>query len=123
MIVHEKTALHMAVENGNADIARILLSHPNIDVNQYMITTNIFGHGMRNKKTALYMAVEKDDIEMVYLLCLHPYTNINLSYTVSIRSGIQCEPEIRIRLEKKTPFQLAAENNNQTICQIITMNK
>lgn len=37
-----KTALHYACENGNAKIAKLLLLHPEIDVNIRSISTIIF---------------------------------------------------------------------------------
>ena len=34
---NEKTALHIAVEKRNVEIVKLLLSHPNIDVNDTLI--------------------------------------------------------------------------------------
>ncbi|KAK8841958.1 hypothetical protein M9Y10_026914 [Tritrichomonas musculus] len=117
----EKTALQIAVENENAEIVKLLLSKPNIDVNKYMICNTLLRSCHRKEMTALCIAVEKDNIEITYLLCLHPYTNINIPFIQSCDSGEQCIPPRRILLEKKTPFQIATEHNNQTICQIILM--
>ena len=117
----EKTALQIAVENENAEIVKLLLSKPNIDVNNYMISNTLLRSCNRKKMTALYIAVEKDNIEITYLLCLHPYTNIDIPFIHSCDSGEQIIPPRRILLEKKTPFQIATEHNNQTICQILLM--
>lgn len=37
-----KTALHIAVENNNIEILRLLLQHPTIDVNSERIFNNFF---------------------------------------------------------------------------------
>ena len=41
-IYFQKTPLHLAVEKENADIVRLLLSHPKIDVNTKSIKINYF---------------------------------------------------------------------------------
>lgn len=40
----QKTALHMAIENENTDIVRLLLAKPEIDVNIKYISLHIFQH-------------------------------------------------------------------------------
>ena len=70
------------------------------------------------------MAVEKDNIEIVYFLCQYPYADTYIGFKSSVLNGCFqpiMAPKIRIRLAKKTPFQLASENNNQTICQILML--
>ena len=39
---NEKAALHIAVEKGNIELIKILLSNPNIDINLYTILNIVF---------------------------------------------------------------------------------
>lgn len=72
-----KTLLHMAVENVQPDLVRLLINMPNINVNipyKLSSTEQMKEFGYENKitceKTALYIAAEKGDFQSVtYLLC------------------------------------------------------
>ena len=119
--LHQKTALHIAVENENAEIVKLLLSNQNIDVNYIMISSILSRHGSTQHMTALYIAVGNDDIEIAYILCLYQHTDVNIPYKKTCDSGEQCIPSKTLTLEEKTPYQLATELNNQTICQILLM--
>ena len=62
-----KTALYLAVEKGNVDIVKLLLSCNKLDIN----ITN-------NGKTALFLAVEKENAEIVKLLLTHDKIKVNI---------------------------------------------
>lgn len=79
---YEKTALNVAIEKGNIDIVKLLLSNPKIDIN---IVSNEYNYFSGNReilkekyaKTALFKAVEKENVEIVKLLLERPEININ----------------------------------------------
>ena len=64
-----RTALHMAADEGHTECMKILLAHPDIDVNQ----ADIMG------RTALIKAIMSDSTECVKLLLSHRKIDVNLT--------------------------------------------
>lgn len=72
----KKTILHLAVEEGNLKILRLLLSHPKINVNsKYLVTEN--DSTILKNITALQIAVDTENIEICKLLISHPKIDNN----------------------------------------------
>lgn len=46
----QKNALHIAVQNGNTEIVKLLLSNPHIDVNAINISILLFFNQIKNDK-------------------------------------------------------------------------
>lgn len=83
---NEATALHDAIEKGNAQIVQLLLQRPDIDVNK-TLTHIIFGvkdgdiTGRRilykDEETVLQLAIKKGNIEILRCLLNHEGIDIN----------------------------------------------
>ena len=63
------TALHKACKKNKIELIKLLLAHPDIDVN---ITNE-----NENKNTALYHACNRNNIKIVKLLLEHPKIKLN----------------------------------------------
>eukprot|EP01083_Nonionella_stella_P081168 223457_1 len=64
-----RLALYTAAEKGNSDALRILLEHPNIDVNK--------GNANHYSRSALNIAAVIGHTEIVRLLAANPDVNLN----------------------------------------------
>ena len=69
-----RTSLHMAAENGHHEIVKILLAHPQIDVNSL---------NGEEGSTALSRACENGKVEVIRLLCEDPRVDVNLTANIS----------------------------------------
>ena len=74
----KKSALYMAVEDGNIEIAKLLLSNDTIDVNLSMSKTESSGNHII--KSPLYAAIEKRRNQMVKLLLSNDKIDVNLFF-------------------------------------------
>ena len=68
------TALHFAAVKNNIEIAKLLLSMPNIDVNIQTSSTR----SDYDKFTPLHFATSENNVEIVKLLLSMPEININI---------------------------------------------
>lgn len=71
-----KTTLYLAIEVGNVEIVRLILSVPNIDVNEKSIFFSLFlivflKLFFFNGRTPLHLAVEKQHLDIIKLLLQH----------------------------------------------------
>ncbi|KAK8893061.1 hypothetical protein M9Y10_030323 [Tritrichomonas musculus] len=80
----EKTALHLAVEKENLEIAQLLLSKSDIDVNDQThtfmrkcVSTTDFEEN-EEEKTALHLAVEKNNPSLIMILLASKNINVNI---------------------------------------------
>ena len=79
----EISALHLAVENEDIDIVKLLLNDANIDVNKVLIrfydteSRHQELDTKREEKNALHLAIEKRNLTIVKLLCRNPKIRIN----------------------------------------------
>lgn len=81
----EKTVLLAAVEHYNIEMVSLLLSHPDINVNDKTTTRNIINDLELRKKTqnntsttALHIAVKHKNVEIIQLLLNHKKINVNV---------------------------------------------
>ncbi|MBQ2379866.1 MAG: ankyrin repeat domain-containing protein [Akkermansia sp.] len=92
-----RTALHMAADEGHTECMKILLAHPDIDVNQ----ADIMG------RTALIKAIMSDSTECVKLLLAHPDIDVNKqdgrigNAAIHIAAGNNKPESLKLLLEKK----------------------
>lgn len=79
--INQKSPLIIAVEHGNIEIVRLLLSFPNIDIN---FISNIGKKEKLNiewqEVSALYIAVDRGMVDIVNLLLSNPDINVNQYY-------------------------------------------
>ena len=67
-VVNSGNALWEATEIGNTNIVKLLIKHPQIDINQ---------HNKRNKKTPLIISSERGHTDIVWLLLCHNQIDVN----------------------------------------------
>ena len=71
----EKTALHIAIENGHTEIVQLLLSNPKININ---IKLKVYRNDcIIEEKTALFIAIENENIEIIKMLLSKSDIDIN----------------------------------------------
>lgn len=75
----EKPALYIAVQNNNIEIIKLLLQHPDIDINLRYINKKIIEYYQYSKvkKTALHLAIEKDNVDISKLLLQNKNIDVN----------------------------------------------
>ncbi|KAK8838914.1 hypothetical protein M9Y10_032373 [Tritrichomonas musculus] len=94
--LHEKTALFLAVEKGNIEIVKLLLSKDEIDVSiinkkeffQDNTESKKWGNNLIYEKDVLFLAIENDNFEIVKLLLKNSKTNYAINN--SNREEMQC---------------------------------
>lgn len=81
----EKTVLQIAVERRNAEIVNLLLSQPDIDVNEIITSRNTIDDldtrcktQEKTSTTALHIAVKNKNLEIIKLLLNHKKINVNV---------------------------------------------
>ena len=93
----KKTALHLAIERKNSQIASLLLKHRYINVNSIMSDSLSFEYDYFGdhdeeiecsgefymKTSALLMAIQQNCQEIVEMLVNNPKTNINIKETIN----------------------------------------
>lgn len=82
--LEEKTVLQVAIEKRNVEIVNILLSQPDIDVNEKIESRNNINDlefrsttQYKTSTTALHIAVINKDLEIIKLLLNHKKINVN----------------------------------------------
>ena len=93
-------ALLTAIQNGNTEIVRLLLSHSKIDVNKKMHFVN--GKIVKYFKPALYFAIETRNMDIINLLLSHKDIDINAPFQ-----------------KGKSPLHLAVQNNDIEIVKLL----
>lgn len=95
-IYAEKTALHIAIENGHTEIVQFLISNPNIDIN---LKQKLYNNDcIMEEHTPLYIAIENEKTEIIKILLSHSDIDINcisVMNTPVYRSNIQEEAKDR----------------------------
>ena len=100
-------ALYTAIQNGNTEIVRLLLSHSKIDVNKKIydlvfIKNFVNGKIVINFKPALYFAIETRNMDIIKLLLSHKDIDINAPFQ-----------------KGKSPLHLAVQNNDIEIVKLL----
>lgn len=119
-----KTALHIAVEQNDLDIVKMLLSYEKINVNtisiyNYKIEKHDKGYRYYEhevvEKTALLVAVENDNLEIIKLLL--EQKNIDVTKPLTFTSYIKTSNPFNNtrKIIKKKVLDVAIQKNNQTI--------
>ncbi|KAK8899206.1 hypothetical protein M9Y10_001510 [Tritrichomonas musculus] len=100
-------ALHMAVDNNDTEIVKLLLSHPNIDVNILSKSKNV-------SETALHRAVYKGNEEIIELLLSHPKIDVNIPTkdSKSYTNGNKTALHIAYQKEKTKIIKLLLQRND-----------
>ena len=138
----EKTAFYLAVEKGNLELIKKMLSNDKVDINiikksetkinddkdAYVEATDseiqetietVF-------KTALYFAVENEKLELLNLLLSNESIDVNLAcksdeyYRLAYFNENRMEHKYEV---EKTPFYLAVEYKNIEIINLLLQNK
>ncbi|KAK8838677.1 hypothetical protein M9Y10_032714 [Tritrichomonas musculus] len=115
-----KILLHFAIEKGNIEIVKLLLSNPNINVNLESTSTNHNSGGCISysssteieDKFSLYFAIKNGNIKMIQLLLDQPQIDVNLGIKIYSRSEL-----FKKLSQEKTPLFLATENENLEILE------
>lgn len=126
----DSTLLAYAINNDNANLVKLLLESPTIDVNA----------SLKNEQTPLYNAVNNGNIEIVDILLSNPKINLNL--TSSIKKEIRAKKDstntyklrsnwgnsyatndIHYIYEEKTALYLAVEKGHISIAKKLLENK
>ena len=130
-----KTALRIAIEKGYAQICKLFLAHPNIDVNAvYNFEKYIDRHQFFfEEKTGLHLAISKKYMEIVKLLLNHPKINVNakiktkaIKNVVNNNKGFLWEIVKKQEITKsteKTALLLAVQKNNANIVKLLLEDK
>ena len=132
-IEKQKTALHIAVEEGNIEIVKSLISHQDIDVNVHSIYDIQINNDLLEKvqeKTALHLAIEQENYEMVE--CLLNCSRIDVNAIVRLKKneygtkyekfgdyifeGIEVKKQ---QYKEKTGLIMAVKNKNITMAKIL----
>lgn len=110
--------LHEAVIQGNEEVVKLLLSNPNIDVNNKLEYHDFGNYGSYHiEKTALHIAIEKGYTKIVELLLSHPDVNVN--QICRHNDGTYSFPQGHDRYIDKIPLILAVENENIEIVKLL----
>ncbi|KAK8836716.1 hypothetical protein M9Y10_037232 [Tritrichomonas musculus] len=127
--VNEKSPLHVAYEINNMEIIKILLSFPNIDVNNKYIKKKVKGEVVNDQieknnnfykvlviedESLLSIAISDNNIEFIKMLLENPYIDVNIEETKYIDDN-RC-------MIKYRPFIKALEMKNIEIIQLLLSN-
>ena len=151
-IITNKSALHIACENNNIEIAKFLLNNSKIDVNEKFysqftdvtalsiaieknyieiaelllnkpeINVNLVLESDFSTKTLLFFAIENERHEIVKLMLNNPSIEINQKSIIKNKYDTD-ENEIIIENAEKTALSLAVENNLMQIMEYLLSNK
>ena len=128
----QKTALLMAIEKNNTEIIKLLLSFNGIDVNMICKTIAEYEYDIKEEeKTALYAAIEKGNENIVKLLLSANEIDVNKKYKCCVKTFKKTDDEIEfyrtvvdcIKIDEKTPFNIAVESGNLQIIQLLLSSK
>lgn len=109
----KKTALHIAVEKGNIEIVKILLSFKKIDVNYIM---SLYKLPNLYNETPLHIAVRNGNVEIVKLLLSCKNIDLNIYWKSYL---LYCCTSYR---EEMTALYMAVKNENLEIVKILCQN-
>lgn len=120
---HMKTPIHLAVEQNNIEVVKLLISSNNLDINKKKKDFSIikpdqkkkrhaylYKHSQDNEKTAFFTAVKKNYTEMVELLLT--VQNIDINSKCKVRK----DNEI-------TALHCAVKNHNKKIIELLMKDK
>ena len=128
--IDNMTSLHIASKHNQLEIIKILLSHPQIDINKLT----------KSGKHSLIIAAEKSNFKIIDELIKHKKLNINqIDYEQKSLLHIACSmgnkyliykllenKDININIidkENRTPLYIAAENGYIDICKCLLSSK
>lgn len=119
----ETTALNIAIDQENKEIVRILLSKPNINVNIKSFHEKHISYEIdeRSEMTPIYNAVAKRNKEIVQMLLTRNEIDVNIPYLFSSKEGYSVYKGVKTYQIKKTPLNLAVENNDIEIVDFLLM--
>lgn len=140
----EKTALHFAVELGNAEIVKFLLEKSELDVNLYREHINVidmffkkknivkskFVNAMdeikNEKETDLYFAVEKGIINIVQILLTNENIDVNILCEKSNKKVVKVDDydyeSEELESMKDTALRLAVKKSNANVVKLLLTN-
>ncbi|KAK8839650.1 hypothetical protein M9Y10_032017 [Tritrichomonas musculus] len=122
--MNTSSPLHLAIKKSDIDSIKLLLNHPNIDV-------NLLNKENDCEKTPLFLAVEKGDREIVNLLLSHPKANANQESKIrnnAISFPNKYGKEVveyygNIYYNWMTPLYLAVEKEDEEMVQLLINNE
>lgn len=121
--VEDMTPLNYAIENNDSQLVKIILNHPDIDVNRLAKPLN-------DDKTIispLFMAITKNNSEIVQMLIAKSDCDVNLYSDVTFEDEIYLYDESAFRVNDAepngvahlTPLCAAIERNNSKIVNLL----
>lgn len=112
-IAERNTILNLVIKRRNKEIAQILLSRADINLNENEII-DYYEHGSFKYKTennsALNIAIENECIDVIKLLLMKKEININFKSTIEKHGSI---------IEEKSPLSTAIEKGNKDIVELL----
>lgn len=131
------TALHMAIEKGNLEMVRLLLTNPKIDINArkiFKLKKQLLN--IKYQKTPLQIAIEKKYVDIVKLLLEQASISINerTPYAFDRTPSIRMEydendaHEVQVGTSRhdnclRTPLHIAVQTGCIEIIQLLLQNK
>ena len=131
LAIHKETsnALHLAIEKGNINIVQILLSHPDIDINDISEVyesedINVLGYYARTikriktnlKKTPLHIALNNGYGNIAQILLSH---KIELKNEIKERIINEIRTQKTEVIEEKTPLYIAIQNGLNEVIKFL----
>ncbi|KAK8852941.1 hypothetical protein M9Y10_017936 [Tritrichomonas musculus] len=121
-----KTALHIAFENNNSDIVKILLRNENIDINSILLTKYKFIEVLNERKktielSPLFMAIQKGMLDIAELLLERDGIDINLRCKTS-EDDIKTALSEAVFKDNMEIVKLLLDKDNLKINDYVTIN-
>lgn len=124
----ERTALHLAIENNDIEIVKLLLSNDKVDVNSCIKFTSFgsekneninYSCAIKQETPALYFAVDENCIEIVRLLLKNEKIDVNLPSVNKIDSS---DTKFS-KYEEIAPLHVAVKNKRIEIIRYLIENE
>ena len=115
------TPLHIAIENEDIEIIKILLKAKDIDTNCIRFYTKSYINC--TEKTPLILAIEKGNSQIVQLLLSIKKTSLDKGYHFYTNVAVDDGDDYTETIEYLSPLQMAEKMGNNEIIQILAKNQ
>ena len=101
-LFHRQTALYLTIKSECLEIVKLLLNHPNVDVNIMSFNTN---SDDKYEETPLYCSIRENKDEITKLFLMHPKINVNIKSHIFIKEYEINEPALNLAIKNEnTPI-------------------